>query len=115
VAAQVVYVADMQAAANERRRGTRGNYTVDVSVTVMPAFDNETSRSRTVLGRTVNLGDAGICIRADEPLESAALVLCKIALPFSHINVPTLMQVRWVHKGIREQAGYYFAGLQFLL
>jgi hypothetical protein len=105
----------MKRATVERRKQTRDLYTLDVLITVVPALGSVEPYAHSVSGRTINLSETGICVATDEPLDSAAFALCKISLPFSGTNVPTLMEVRWTQKGVREKSGYYFAGLQFLL
>lgn len=109
------YVANMGRALAERRLGIRDPYTLDVTVTIVPALEDGESCQHSVSGRTVNLSDNGICIITHEPLNLAALALCKIAFPFSTANVPTLAQVRWTRDTRREHVGEFIAGLQFLL
>ncbi len=107
----LINVAEMKQAIAERRKESRDPYTVDVTVTPIPAAGSEMTSPRRVLGRTVNLSATGICVIMDEPLDREALALCKIALPFTQASVPTLMQVRWIRKGVSGCV----AGLQFLL
>ena len=54
-----------------------------------------------------------MCLVTDFPLEDASLLRCNIALPYTQVAFPTLMQVRWTRES-SASLGSYISGLQFL-
>jgi hypothetical protein len=69
---------------------------------------------KAVSGRVHNVSHGGICFIATQPIRQSSLVRCDIRSSEARINIPTLMQVRWIQKH-KLQSDTYLIGLQFLL
>ncbi len=63
-------------------------------------------------GSVANLSRHGLCVNTPRPLTPCSCVRCEISLPGTPVQLPTLMQVRWV-KEIAESV--YQCGLSYLL
>jgi len=87
---------------------------VDIELRAVPQLGARNRRAPpTVHGQTQNVSNSGVCLITDWPLEEASLVRCDVALPYMHLVVPTLMQVRWTRESGVDQRSYT-SGLQFL-
>jgi len=52
-----------------------------------------------------------MCVLTGQPPKVAELLWGEIALPGTHAGIPTLLQVRWLHKnshGSRHRVGFRF-------
>ena len=99
----------------ERRRTPRCSLTLDISVQALPALGSKVDHPETVIGRTENLSESGICVLTPKPMETASMLLCNIELPFAAVSVPTLMLVKWTHKSEHNGTQEFESGLQFLI
>jgi PilZ domain len=61
-----------------------------------------------------NISHGGIAFITAQPIRQSSLVRCSIGMSKAPINIPTLMQVRWIQKH-KLQSDTYLIGLQFLL
>jgi PilZ domain len=97
----------------ERRRVPRYPHIVDIDIRVLPPLGARNYRCATFHGHTENVSSAGVCLLTDFPLENASLLRCNVALPYTQVGFPTLMQVRWTRES-RVTLGTYTSGLQFV-
>ena len=79
----------------------------------LPLIVRPTGTSRIVDGHVQNISSGGLCLMARQRLKVSELLVGEIAVPGTRANIPTLLQVRWLHK---NSAGpRYRAGLHFVL
>lgn len=64
-------------------------------------------------GVTENVGRGGVCLVTDQALPLNSLLRCEFSVADTPMDVPTLMQVRWLQRV--EGENKYKIGLQFLL
>jgi PilZ domain len=69
---------------------------------------------KAVTGKVHNISHGGICFITAQPIRQSSPVHCCIGASKAPVNIPTLMQVRWIQKH-KLQADTYLIGLQFLL
>jgi hypothetical protein len=77
----------------------------------LPLVVGPTGTSRVVDGHVQNIGSGGLCLLARQRLKVSELLLGAIAVPGTRASIPTLLQVRWLHKnsfGPRYRAGLHF-------
>jgi hypothetical protein len=100
-------------AATDRRKHPRFPELLDVHLRELQAVHLGASKGKTVMGRVHNLSQGGLCFISSELIPQSTLVRCCIGIAESPISIPTLMQVRWVHKQ-KLQPDTYLTGLQFV-
>lgn len=72
-------------------------------------------------GEVPNIGVGGLCLLTNDIAEVTEPLRCEIRTPDMPVGIPTLLQVRWVHKlSLHEllsldEGRTYLLGLQFLL
>ena len=77
----------------------------------LPLVGGPTGTSRVVDGHVQNISSGGLCLLARRRLNVSELLLGEIAVPGTRASIPTLLQVRWLHKnsfGPRYRAGLHF-------
>jgi len=67
----------------------------------------------TLQGITENISSGGVCFLIGQGLPVNSIVRCELTVGDLPVNIPTLMQVRWLRK--IEGGNNYKVGLQFLL
>ena len=66
-----------------------------------------------ISGAVHDIGAGGLCLRTGNLAETSQPLRCHIHVPQLPVGIPTLLQVRWVH---RDAGGdTYQLGLQYLL
>jgi hypothetical protein len=76
----------------------------------LPLVVGPTGKSR-VDGHVQNISSGGLCLLARQRLKVSELLLGEIAIPGTRVRIPTLLQVRWLHKnsfGPRYRSGLHF-------
>ena len=86
---------------------------MEMEIRVVPALGSRNRRSPVLRGHTQNVSDTGVCLLTDRLLQDGAFLRCGISLPYTHVVIPSLMQVRWARES-GETQGRYMSGLQFL-
>ena len=81
--------------------------------TFEPTGDVPFQVSRDLLGAVSNISAGGLCLLTDDEPEVSSAVRCEIFVPQVPTGIPTLLQVRWVHKS--DDGRTYRLGLQFLV
>jgi hypothetical protein len=77
----------------------------------LPPMVRASRRSRVVEGHIQNIGTGGVCVLTRQPLKVSQLLWGEIAFPGTPSGIPTLLQVRWLHKnshGVRHRVGLRF-------
>ena len=97
----------------ERRKWPRYPHIIDIDIRAVPPLESKNHRGGAVHGHTQNVSSAGVCLVTDFPLEDTSLLRCNIAVPYTQVAFPTLMQVRWSREN-SASLGTYISGLQFL-
>lgn len=97
----------------DERRGEQ-RFASDVAVTVQELSPtSKTPLPKTAIrGLVHNLSNAGFSLSTAAPLNHSTVVRCDIAVKNLPVAIPTLAQVRWVHRG---HGGEYRSGLVYLL
>lgn len=94
----------------EERQDVR--YSSQMEVHLSELTPTNDSLAALTAGRVDNMSRHGMCVTTSRPLTMCSCVRCEISLPNSPVQLPTLMQVRWV-KEIADSA--YQCGLSYLL
>jgi hypothetical protein len=100
-------------AAVDRRQHPRFPELLELRVREIQPLHAGTKTGKTVSGRVHNLSEGGLCFISSDLIPQSSLVRCCIGVSESPVSVPTLMQVRWVHKQ-KLQPDTYLTGLQFV-
>ena len=100
-------------AASDRRQYPRFPEVLDVRVREIQPLRSAIG-GKAVTGRVHNISHGGICFITTQPIRQSSPVRCRIGAPEAPVNIPTLMQVRWIQKH-KLQPDTYLVGLQFLL
>ncbi len=79
----------------------------------LPLVVGLTGKSRVVDGHVQNFSSGGLCVLARKRLKVSELLWGEIAVPGTRASIPTLLQVRWLHKN--PVGPRYRAGLRFVL
>lgn len=95
------------------RASPRFPHAIELRVGLLTRADILEEPSHLLDGVTENVGRGGICVLTDETLPQNSVVRCVLSLPDISMNIPTLMQVRWVQRITGKTK--YRAGLQFLI
>jgi len=77
----------------------------------LPMVVEPTGTSRIVDGHVQNISSGGLCLVAQKRLKVSELLVGEIAVPGTRASIPTLLQVRWLHKnpfGPRYRAGLHY-------
>ncbi len=77
----------------------------------LPLVVGPTGSSRVIEGHVQNISSGGLCLLARQRLKVSELLLGEIAVSGTRASIPTLLQVRWMHKnsfGPRYRAGLHF-------
>jgi hypothetical protein len=77
----------------------------------LPLLAAPAGLSRIVDGHVQNISSGGLCLLAQKRLKVSELLVGEIAVPGTRASIPTLLQVRWLHKnsfGPRYRAGLHF-------
>jgi hypothetical protein len=77
----------------------------------LPLVVGPTGTSRIVDGHVQNISSGGLCLLAQKRLRVSELLMGEIAVPGTRACIPTLLQVRWLHKnsvGPRYRVGLHF-------
>jgi hypothetical protein len=77
----------------------------------LPLVVGPIGKSRVVDGHVQNISSGGLCLLARKRLRVSELLVGEIAVPGTRATIPTLLQVRWLHKnsfGPRYRAGLHF-------
>ena len=101
----------------ERRRNHRYPVVWELKGKVLRAFeptwDVPFQVSQDILGAVSNISAGGLCLLTGDEPEVASAVRCEIFVPQIPTGIPTLLQVRWVHKSSDDRT--CLLGLQFLV
>jgi hypothetical protein len=100
--------------APDRRQYPRFPEALDVLVREIQPLRNAVAKGKAVAGRMNNISHGGIGFITAQPIRQSSLVRCSIGASEAPVNIPTLMQVRWIQKH-KLQPDTYLIGLQFLL
>lgn len=79
----------------------------------LPLVVKAMGSSRPVEGHVQNISSGGLCLLAQKPLKISELLVGEIAVPGTQASIPTLLQVRWLHKS--SSGPRYRAGLHYVL
>ena len=79
----------------------------------LPLVVKASDPSRAVDGHVQNISSGGLCLLAKKRLKVSELLMGEIAVPGTQARIPTLLQVRWLHKSSFGTG--YRAGLHFVL
>ncbi len=77
----------------------------------LPLVMGSTGTSRVIDGHVQNISSGGLCLLARKRLKVSELLVGEIAVPGTRARIPTLLQVRWLHRnsfGPRYRAGLHF-------
>ena len=77
----------------------------------LPLIVRPTGASRIVDGQVQNISSGGLCLLAQKRLKVSEVLVGEIAVPGTRASIPTLLQVRWLHRnsfGPRFRAGLHF-------
>jgi len=64
-------------------------------------------------GKIKNISDGGFCVIATRAPERSALLQGRLLFPRMRVQIPTLVQVRWVAKA--SSGRNYHVGLQYVI
>ena len=99
---------------SDRRQHPRFPEALDVRVREIQPLRSAIATGKAVAGRMHNISHGGIAFITAQPIRQSSLVRCSIGTSKAPVNIPTLMQVRWIQKH-KLQSDTYLIGLQFLL
>jgi hypothetical protein len=77
----------------------------------LPLVGGPTGTSRVVDGHVQNISSGGLCLLVRKRLKVSELLVGEIGVPGTRASIPTLLQVRWLRKGLfgpRYRAGLHF-------
>ena len=98
---------------NEKRQRPRQLYSTLFRGRELSAAGTSRGSGRVIRGKVHDISSGGLSLVSGQPVKKSRLIRGEIQLPDTLVNVPLLLQVRWVRRS--QKGSQYRIGLQFLL
>ena len=97
----------------ERRRHPRYPLAGELRARELPLLGSPKGHKGVIRGRVQNVSSGGFCVLTDHAMKVSDLVRCEVRLFKFPVQIPVVLQVRWIHKS--SDGERYKVGLQFFL